>query len=140
MPFSTSKAAAVSSIEVQISLSADDMTRQWVYFGTPRTDAERAKSLHKVDYNTAPVEVKQTIINGRDCPNRKELKLDEASFELVSDFDVSSKFSNDDFYKMQSGEMDIEAYHKSVEEYVKKKVDCDKVICMHSQVRNQDKT
>jgi len=123
------------NIDVEILLSVDDKTRHWFYLRN-RTDEERAKSLHKVQMNGGAVGVQQRILDGR--ANQEFLKLDDASFELVDGFDCSDKFSNKDFYDMQS-ELKFDDYHKAVEDFVKAKLGCDKVKCFHSQVRNAEK-
>jgi len=119
-------------------LSVDDKTRHWMYFrSTPRTDEEISNSIHKSTIGGGMVKVQQKILNGR--ANREFLTLDDASFELVDNFDCSQKFSNQDFYEMQSGETDFTDYHKAVEDFVKTKLGCDKIVCFHSQVRNAQK-
>ncbi|CAB9517484.1 expressed unknown protein [Seminavis robusta] len=118
-----------------ISLSVDDRTRHWLYFtAVPRSNAERAASIHPEDVGGSIVSTDQTIHNGR---GNDSLRLDDASFELVQ---CPTNLPTEDFYKIQSGDVNImQRYYDEVEEFVAQKLGCDKVICVHSQVRSAAK-
>jgi len=81
------------------------------------------------------VSVKTRFHEGRNVPG---LTLDEASFELVS---CPTALSTSDFYKLQAGNEEIkDRYYSEVSDFLKKKLGCDKAVCIHSQVRNSDKS
>ena len=118
----------VSSVE----LSVDDQTRHWFYFRTqPRSNREKWSSIHKTDFGGASTLQDVRVHNGR----LEKLTIDEASFELI---DCPTSLSTSDFYKMK--EADIQTrYYDEIADVVKEKLGCDKVICFHHQVRNQEK-
>lgn len=124
-----------SYIKVPIYLAVDDKTRHWAYFRQmPRSSEERKASIHKEDYGGGTVNREIKVYDGR---GNIELKFDDASFELV---DCPTQLSTSDFYKLQGGDTDLkDKYYKEIEEYVKRKLGCDKVVCIHSQVRNASK-
>lgn len=127
-------------IKVPIFLSVDDRTRHWLYFkAVPRTFEEKQASMHKEDMSGATVSVDQHIYDGRHISkDDNDLTLDKTSFELVN---CPTTLKTEEFYKLQSGDEKIqEKYYKEVETLVQKKLGCDKVICVHSQVRNQEKS
>ena len=114
--------------DVSIFLSVDDKTRHWTYFGQKRT-----ASIHQSDFGGGIVTKETRIHNGRD----KSLKLDEASFELV---DCPTALTKDEFYALQDGDAPaVKKYQDEVAAFVKSKLGCDEVHCMHSQVRNAKK-
>mmetsp|Transcript_8516 Transcript_8516/g.12781 ORF Transcript_8516/g.12781 Transcript_8516/m.12781 type:complete len:430 (-) Transcript_8516:167-1456(-) len=118
------------SIVVTASLSVDDKTRPWLYLGAKRTAA-----IHKSDFGGSSVEQHVEVHNGH---NREDLTLDDASFELVDDCYTS--LSTEDFYAIQAGDLDLtKKYYDEITRYLKEKLKCDEVVCMHSQVRNGDR-
>ncbi len=118
------------SILATAHLNVDDKTRPWTYFG-----AKRSASIHKSDYSGSTVEKEVEVLNGR---KKEGLTLDEASFELVEDCFTS--LSTEDFYAMQAGDAGLtKKYNDEISAYVKEKLKCDKVVVMHSQVRNGKK-
>jgi len=125
----------MSFITSKMTLGVDDRTRHWSYFTTtPRTVAEKAISIHWEDTGGATVNIDQPVYNGR---SKKDLKLDESSFELVK---CPTKLSAQDFYNLQAGNGDLAIqYNEEVEAFVAKQIGCDKVICVQSQVRNNTK-
>lgn len=131
-------------IKAEISLGVDDKTRHWTYFyPTPRTDAERQKSLHKTDFGGTIVQKTVEVRNGR---NNSDLTLDSASFELVKE--CPTALATEDFYAIQDplhpkSEELMEKYYAEVKDFVKKRLKCDEVIVFHHQVRcasKMDKT
>mmetsp|Transcript_36237 Transcript_36237/g.66574 ORF Transcript_36237/g.66574 Transcript_36237/m.66574 type:complete len:456 (-) Transcript_36237:169-1536(-) len=124
----------MSFITSKIMLGVDDHTRHWLYTN-PRTAVDKAASIHQDDMGGATVNnVEQPIYNGR---GGKDLKLDDASFELVK---CPTKLSTKDFYSLQAGDGDLAIqYNEEVEAFVAKQIGCDKVICVQSQVRNNAK-
>lgn len=117
--------------------SVDDNTRHWAYFrAIPRTAAEIQSSIHKSEYGGGSVPRDIHVHDGR----QHQLKIDQASFELI---DCPTKLSTSDFYAMQEGgDAGIKAkerYYAELVDVVKKTTGCDKVVCFHHQVRNQDK-
>lgn len=125
----------MAKVSVHIRLGVDDRTRHWKYHtSNPRTADDKAISIHQEDAGGATVDVDQPIYNGRE---RKDLKLDDASFELVK---CSTQLSTQDFYKLQAGDGDLAIkYNTEVETFVARQIGCDKVICVQSQVRNDSK-
>ena len=123
----------MSFITSKIALGIDDRTRHWSYHtSTPRKAAEKAVSIHQDDVGGGTVQTVCQVHNGR---GRNDLKLDDASFELVNNF--STKLSTEDFYKLQAGDGDLAIqYNEEVEAFVAQKIGCDKVLCVQSQVRN----
>uniref|UniRef100_A0A7S2HHY3 Uncharacterized protein n=1 Tax=Helicotheca tamesis TaxID=374047 RepID=A0A7S2HHY3_9STRA len=118
-------------IEASVSLSVDDKTRHWFY-ARQRTEEERAGSIHKTEFGGGSVNRTVKVNNGRN----QDLTLDETSFELV---DCPTALSTKDFYAMQDGEDELrEKYYEEVKKFVKNKMGCDKVVCLHTLVRNAD--
>lgn len=127
-----------NTIQTSVSLSVDDRTRHWQYFkAVPRTASERAASLHQTDMGGAHVTREVNVYDGR---KEKGLTLDDASFELA---DCPTALSSEDFHKIAGeGEEGLEAkakYYKEVEQFMLKRLGCDKVVCMHHQVRCQER-
>lgn len=126
-------------LDVPIHLAVDDKTRHWYYFrAQPRTDAERAGTIHKKDMGGAHVQKIARVHNGR---GNKDLTLDDASFELV---ECPTALSTKDFYTMATGNMEEasklrQQYCDEVLDFMQKKFKCDKVAYLHHQVRNASK-
>lgn len=123
-------------LQVPTCLSVDDTTRHWIYFRSqPRTNEERKNSIHKEDVGGSTVRRDLRVYNGRDKEN---LVLDDTSFELVW---CPTTLSTEDFYKIQENSSDSltlqQKYHDEVSTFLKKKLGCDKVVFVHSQVRNE---
>eukprot|EP00586_Coscinodiscus_wailesii_P005426 CAMPEP_0172486458 /NCGR_PEP_ID=MMETSP1066-20121228/15037_1 /TAXON_ID=671091 /ORGANISM="Coscinodiscus wailesii, Strain CCMP2513" /LENGTH=454 /DNA_ID=CAMNT_0013252427 /DNA_START=82 /DNA_END=1446 /DNA_ORIENTATION=+ len=127
-------------LEVTTHLAVDDMTRHWAYFRSlPRTNKERKSSIHKDDVGGSTVRRNIRVYNGRD---EEKLVLDDASFELVS---LPTSLSTADFYEIQENSTKDsltlqQKYHDEVSTFMKNKLGCDKVVCFHSQVRNEKRT
>lgn len=118
------------SIIVSAHLAVDDKTRGYTYFG-----ATRSAVIHKSDFSGASVQKDVEVHNGR---KEKSLTLDEASFQLVDDCFTS--LSTEDFYAMQAGDAALtKKYYDELSSYVKEKLKCDKVVVLHSQIRNGTK-
>lgn len=118
-----------------VYLSVDDKTRHWAYFrANPRSEKEKQASIHRTDLGGAAVQRAVRVHDGRQHPEK--LTVDDASFELI---DCPTALSTSDFYKIQKGEGDAQRYYDEVEAVVKETLGCDKVVCFHYQIRNQDK-
>lgn len=122
----------MSFITTKASLFLDSKSRGYYYFGTapPPGVSQGGGSV------PCPCEMK--IHDGRS--KLRELTLDECGFELV---DCPTAVSTEDFYKIQD-ENDREGvltkrYFQELESFLMKKLGCDKIVFIHSQVRNQDR-
>lgn len=119
-----------------VHLSVDDQTRHWVYFrNQPRSKREKWGSIHKSDFGgaTSPQDIR--VRNGR-LEKQQQLTIDDAGFELI---DCPTTLSTSDFYKMGEEEDIQTRYYDEIADAVKEKLKCDKVVCFHHQVRNQEK-
>ena len=102
---------------------------------------------HRTYLGPSPYEGFNNIVGARSIQNvqindgrgrQDDLKLDDAAFELVN---CPTELSTEDFYSIQEGDETIkEKYYEEVREMVKRQVGCDKVIIIHSQVRNESKS
>ncbi|GFH55731.1 hypothetical protein CTEN210_12207 [Chaetoceros tenuissimus] len=117
------------SFEETIFLSVDDQTRHWDYFGRKPSAAIHKSNESNGAYSSRTIQ----IHNGRN----QNLKLDEASFELVN---CPTSLSKNDFYEIQQGNTDLlQKYYQEVTSFIQQKLGCDQVICFHHQVRNEKK-
>ena len=120
---------SLDSFEETIFLSVDDQTRHWSYFGRkPSAAVHRANEMNGA-HSSRSIQIQ----NGRN----QNLKLDEASFELV---DCPTSLSKDDFYAIQEGNTQLlQRYYDEVSSFIQQKLRCDEVICFDHQVRNEKK-
>ncbi|VEU39626.1 unnamed protein product [Pseudo-nitzschia multistriata] len=118
------------SIQATVQLDIDDQTRHSTYL----LPAPYEGFNHRVGAKTMK---KITVRNARN-QSEFDLTLDEAAFELV---ECPTELSTEDFYAIQEGNEKLkEDYYKEVSDFVKQKLGCDKVVCIHSQVRNESKS
>mmetsp|Transcript_39959 Transcript_39959/g.43320 ORF Transcript_39959/g.43320 Transcript_39959/m.43320 type:complete len:511 (-) Transcript_39959:39-1571(-) len=124
------------TLTTSFNLGVDDRTRHWHYdTSIPRQDNEIENSIHQNDDGGTTVDVTVRVYDGR---SNKSLTLDTAAFEFVDD--CCTKLSRQDFYDLQEGDAaKAIQYNKEIETYVAKKLNCDTVICVQSQVRNSNR-
>ena len=120
---------SINTIETTVQFDIDDQTRHSVYLGPTPYDGFN----HRVGAKTLK---KITIGDGR---NNDDLSLDRAAFELT---ECPTALATEDFYKIQEdGNEELKSeYYNEVSECVRKKLGCDTVVCIHSQVRNESKS
>ena len=116
---------SLEDIQVELNYNRDDGTRPYK-FGRPRSKHERL--FYPADEGGPREYVPVTVHDGRE----EDLKLDEASFELI---DHETSMSTEDFYDEQTVK---KIYYNEVATFLKESTGAAAVQIYHHQVINFD--